>query len=318
MQNILLVRLTSMGDIIHNFPAVTDLAHHFPQARIDWLVESQFADLPRLHPAIHTVISCAERQWRTNIFNKQHWQALKVCKTQLQQTPYDLVIDSQGLLKSAWLSHFAKRPTAGFDARSAKESLASYFYTYSYTVSKRLDAIQRNRRLTALACGYAVENPIDYGIPLLQKSLSWLNSKPYIVFLTASSRADKQWIKSHWVTLGQTLSQQGYHILLPWGNQAERFYCQQLARCFPATLSPALTLEEAAIMLQNAKLVVGVDTGLTHLAAAVNTPVVALYCASSPHLTGVQSAGYAVNLGGSHSPPVISEVIVAVEQGLSL
>jgi heptosyltransferase-1 len=316
MQNILLVRLTSMGDVIHNLPAVTDLARHFPQARIDWLVGADFADLPRLHPAIHTVIPCAERRWRKNLLNKQNWQEFKTCRDALKQTPYDLVIDSQGLLKSAWFSRLPNRPTAGYDARSAKESLVSYFYTYTYTVPTHLSAIARNRLLTGLACGYIPNTAIDYGLPTFNKTLPWLISTPSIVFVTATSRIDKQWPIIHWITLGKALSQQGFQILLPWGCPAEYAYCQQLARHFPATLPPALNLYDAAVMLQSAKLVIGVDTGLAHLAAAVNTPVIMLFCASNPALTGVQSAHYVVNLGRDNAPPLPKEVMQAVEQGL--
>ena len=317
MQNILLIRLTSMGDIIHNFPAVTDLSAHFPHARIDWLVGADFSDLPRLHPAIHTVIPCAERQWRKNIFKKQSWEEFKRCRTQLQHTPYDLVIDSQGLLKSAWFGHLTHCPMAGYDMRSAKESFASCFYTHTYTVSRHLNAIQRNRLLTGLACGYTPNTPIDYSIPPLGKTLAWLTHERYIVFVTATSRADKQWPIAHWATLGKALSRQGYELILPWGSLAEYTYCEQLALHFPATLTPALTLKEAAIMLQMARLVVGVDTGLTHLAAAVNTPVITLFCASDAQLTGAQSTRYATNLGQRHAPPSAEEVLFASEQGLA-
>jgi heptosyltransferase-1 len=313
MQNILLVRLTSMGDIIHNFPAVTDLSQHFPQARIDWLVGRDFVQLPRLHPAIHTVIPCAERQWRKNLFKKQSWQEFKACRNTLKQTPYDIVIDSQGLLKSAWFSRIPKRRSAGYNARSAKEALASYFYTQTYQVSTKLNAIARNRLLTGLACGYTPDTALDYGLPVFAKTLPWLNPAPAIVFVTATSRIDKQWPLTHWITLGQALSQQGFQIVLPWGSTAEQAYCQQLAQHFPAILPPALSLQDAAVMLQTAKLVIGVDTGLTHLAAAVNTPVVMLFCASDPSLTGVQSTQYAVNLGKHHAPACPQEVIKAVE-----
>ena len=304
-----------MGDIIHNFPAVTDLAHHFPQARIDWLVGADFAELPRLHPAIHTVIPCAERRWRKNLLSKQSWQEFTTCRQALKHVPYDLVIDSQGLLKSAWFSRLSNCSIAGYDARSAREPLASYFYTYTYTVPSGLKAIERNRLLTGLACGYTPDTAIDYGIATLKNPLSWLGISPSIVFVTATSRADKQWPLIHWITLGKALSAQGFQILLPWGSPAEYAACQQLARYFPAILPPALSLHDAAVMLQTAKLVVGVDTGLAHLAAAVTTPVIMLFCASNPTLTGVQGPQYVVNLGENNAPPLPKDVMRAIEQG---
>ena len=315
MQNILLVRLTSMGDIIHNFPAVTDLAAHYPHAKIDWLVEESFADLPNLHPAIHKVIICRERQWRKKLLSKTTWQEIRTCYKHLQKTPYDLVIDSQGLIKSAILSRLSKRPIAGYDRYTAKEALASYFYTYNYHVPAKIDAIRRNRLLTGFACGYLPDSSLDYGLPQLTKTIDWLPQKPYVVFLTASSRQDKQWALENWINLGLKLYQEGIeHFILPWGNAKERLYCEKLTRYFPAMITPKLSLHDAAVMLQQAKFVIGVDTGLTHLAAAVNTPVISLFSASNPTLTGVQGAGYAANLGQYNKPPAVDMVLEAIKE----
>lgn len=317
MQTILLVRLTSMGDIIHNFPAVTDLAKHYPSAKIDWLVNQDFADLPALHPHIHTVIACAERQWRRQPFSNQTWREIQHCRTQLRQTPYDLVIDSQGLIKSAWLSSLTKRPIAGYDINSIKERLATYFYTYDYSVPWRLDAITRNRKLTGLACGYLSEGPVDYGIPTIEHRLNWLPQKKYVVFLTATSQVDKQWPANNWIHIGNILTQLGFEVVLPWGSLKEYDSCKALSLAFPAIVPPKLSLKDAAYLLQKAQLAIGVDTGLTHLAAAVNTPVIMLFCASNPRLTGVQSQNYFVNLGQAQSSPSTDIVIEYIRQAIS-
>lgn len=317
MQNILLVRLNSISDIIHNFPAVTDLVKHFPHARIDWLVNQDFADLPQLHPNIHHVITCNDQAWQCHPFSSQTWQEYRACRTQLRQIPYDLVIDSHGLLKSAWLSNLTKRPIAGYDAYSVRERLATYFYTYDYTVSWRLDAIARNRLLTGQACGYKPDHIVDYGIPHLEHTLPGLPEKHYIVFLTASSRQEKKWPLSHWIAIGTLLSQMGFTIVLPWGKPSEYEDCKTLSSAIPAMITPKLPLKDMAFLLQEAKLVIGIDTGLTHLAAAVNTPVIMLFSGTDPKSTGVQSQGYAVNLGQTQAPASIDTVIAHIHKGLT-
>jgi heptosyltransferase-1 len=318
MQSILLVRITSFGDIIHNFPAVTDLARHFPHARIDWLVEESFAELPRLHPAIHTVIPCAQRRWRKQLFNPKTWTEFAQCKAQLRDNDYDLVIDSQGLIKSALLSRLANAPVAGLDANSARERLANLFYTHTYNIPSKMDAISRNRRLTAQACGYDINTPIEFGIDRILETQPWIPTQPYIVLMTGTSRVDKQWATANWITIGKMLHQQGYQLVLPWGSPIEQHYCETLACAFPAIVAPKTSLREVAILLQSAHLVIGPDTGVVHFAAALNTPCIMIFIASDPSRTGVQGSNYAVNIGACDAPPSVDAVLVAIEKGLAI
>nr|WP_314901712.1 lipopolysaccharide heptosyltransferase I [uncultured Deefgea sp.] len=319
MQKILIVRLSSMGDVIHQMPAITDLVRAFPDAVIDWVVEEGFAELPRLHPAIRRVIPVALRRWRKAplaVSTRAEWAKFK---TELRACRYDLILDAQGLLKSAAVARMTCGPVAGFDRNSCREPLASFAYHRRYPIAKSLHAIERNRRLTAAANGYSLRGEMDYGLNVPLQNLSWLGDPPYAVLLTATSRADKEWPESHWIELAQRCITEGVRPVFPWGSEAELQRAQRLAAAFPSATSaivpPKLSLTDAAVMLAGSRIVVGVDTGLAHLAAAVAVPVVAIFCASEPELTGVRAATFALNLGGNGKPPSVEQVWDAVQSG---
>lgn len=316
MKKILLVRLSSMGDVIHNLPAVTDLARAFPDAEIDWVVEEGFQDLPRLHPSVHRVIPFALRRWRKALLSTVAGDEISEFMTALRATDYDLVLDSQGLSKSALVAKLARGPVAGYDRASAREPIASFFYSQKNRVERSLHAIERNRLLSARALGYEVAGAIDYGLPRPAVNLPWLAQGAYVVLLTATSRADKEWPEAHWIELGQRFAAQGLRCVLPWGGMAEKARSERLAAAIPQALCPPrMSLTEAAALLASAQIVVGVDTGLAHLAAAMATPVVAIFCASDPVKTGVLAGSYAVNLGAEGAPPALDAVWAAVEAG---
>lgn len=333
-QTILLVKTSSLGDVVHNLPVVSDLQRRFPQAHIDWLVEEAFADIPRLHPAVRRVIPVALRRWRKALLQRQTWQQIAAARQQLQQTAYDLVLDTQGLLKSAvlvsqtQLSQRGRR--CGHAAESAREPLAARFYDASYAIPKNVHAVERNRWLAAAACGHNPDLPLDYGlrnVPALSSTsvtADWLPhpNTPYAVLLTATSRDDKLWPEADWLQLIAALQQQGLHCVLPAGSALERERAQRLVtqaetlcdtHC--ATLAPTLSIAELAQLCAGAALVIGVDTGLTHLAAALARPTIAIFCASNPQLTGVYTgdppASPAINLGHAGQPPAASAVIDA-------
>lgn len=316
MQKILIVRLSSMGDVIHQMPAISDLARAFPDAVIDWVVEEGFAELPRLHPAVRRVIPVALRRWRKAPLAARTREEWAKFKTELRACRYDLVLDAQGLVKSAAVARMACGPIAGFDRHSCREPLASFAYHRSYPIAKSLHAIERNRRLTAAANGYSLLGAMDYGLKAPLQELSWLGDSPYVVMLTATSRADKEWSEANWIELAQRCIADGMRPVFPWGSEAELQRAQRLAAALPsAIVPPKLSLTDAATMLAGSRIVVGVDTGLAHLAAAVAVPVVAIFCASEPELTGVRAATFALNLGGNGKPPSVEQVWDAVQAG---
>lgn len=308
---ILLVKTSSMGDVLHNLPVVTDIRARFPHARIDWVVEESFGLLPGLHPGVEQTLTVALRRWR-----KGWWRAraeIRARCAQLAARQYDVVLDTQGLLKSALVARCARAPKYGYDRRSAREPLASLLYDHTYAVPRDLHAVERNRRLAAQALGYELDTPADYGIRPPELTLPWLPADPYAVFLHATSRDDKLWPEARWIALGHALHAAGLRAVLPWGSDAEQARADRLAEAIPgAVCAPRLTLTEAAALLARARAAVGVDTGLSHLAVALAIPTIGLYTATDPGLTGLYDGARAINLGGKGAIPSVEEVLSAL------
>ncbi len=315
--SILLVKTSSLGDIVHNLPVVSDLVRHFPEMTIDWVVEESFVDIPRLHPAVRRVIPVAVRRWRKALLAAATWREIGAFRRTVQLEKYAFVLDTQGLLKSALISSAAPGVHLGYTRESAREPLAARFYDKSFFVERHLHAVERNRRLAAAAFGYALDHPLDYGITAPPMEADWLPHQPYAVLLTATSRADKLWAEANWLRVAAVLSERGMACVLPAGNGEERRHAAALAQAMQNGIgAPPLTVAQLAGLFSGASLVVGVDTGLTHLAAALGRPTVGLYCATDPGLTGVLAganfAALARNLGGTGLPPSAAEVESAV------
>lgn len=313
---ILLVKTSSLGDVIHNLPVATDLARRFPGVTLDWVVEESFGDLPRLHPAVRRVLPVAVRRWRKRLLAPATWTEMRAFKALLTAETYDAVLDTQGLLKSALVSAQARLAAGGarygYSRDTAREGVASRFYDRSFDVPRRLHAVERNRRLAAAAFGYAPDPALDYGIRAEPLSADWLPRQDYAVLLTATSRADKLWPESDWTALGTALIARGLACVLPAGSVAERQRAARLAATLGrAVAAPPLGLAAMAGLIQGARLVVGVDTGLVHLAAALGRPTLGIFCASDPVLTGVLAGARAVNLGGIGAPPSPSAAVAA-------
>ncbi|WP_255584456.1 lipopolysaccharide heptosyltransferase I [Dechloromonas sp. CZR5] len=304
------MKTSSLGDVIHNLPVISDIRRHFPQAQIDWCVEESFSAIPRLHPGVGRVIPVAVRRWRKKLLQAATWREMAEFRRQLASETYDAIIDTQGLLKSALIASRAKGPRLGYAADAAREPAAARWYNRHFHVSRDLHAVIRNRRLVAAALGYQIEGEPDYGIETPPASFSWLPHRPYAVFLTATSRDDKLWPEANWLTLGRSLNSQGFSAVLPGGSALERERAARLAAAIPGALAaPPMSISELASLLSGARAAVGVDTGLTHLAVALKTPTVAIYTATDPGLTGVLGAGFHRNLGGKAQTPSADAVL---------
>lgn len=314
---VLLVKTSSLGDVVHNLPVVSDIVRHIPGVVIDWVVEEGFTDIPRLHPGVRQVIPVAVRRWRQQWLRPATWRQMADFRRQLRQQSYDLVLDTQGLLKSALIARQAALAPNGHrcgqDADSAREPLSARFYDRTFGVARDLHAVERNRRLAAAALGVDVLPPVlDYGIAAAPLAASWLPKGDYAVLLTATSRADKEWPEPDWLALGSALIATGLRCVLPAGSSLERQRTARLTSSLGrAVAAPGMSLAELAGLLSSAAIVVGVDTGLVHLAAALNRPTLALFCASDPELTGVHANERAVNLGRRGGPPSAHDVVVA-------
>ncbi len=326
-QTILLIKTSSLGDVIHNLPVASDLKRRFPDARIDWVVEEAFVDIPRMHPAIHKIIPVALRRWRKRVFQRSTWHEIAQAKQQLQETAYDLVIDTQGLIKSAVLTHFSRTSLhgqrCGYAAEAAREPLAARFYDAHFAIPKNVHAVERNRWLAAAACDNSPDLPLDYGLSHITTTpLDPTNATPYAVLLTATSRDDKLWPENDWCTLMTALCAQGMRCLLPSGTPIERERAQRIASRIPkdmARVLPPSSITQLAELFAGARLVVGVDTGLTHLATAIGRPTLAIFCASNPGLTGLYAGDPpitpVINLGQAGMPP---DAHTVTEAALSL
>jgi heptosyltransferase I len=289
---ILIVKTSSLGDVIHMLPAVTDAARALHSLEVDWLAEEGFAAIPAWHPAVKRVIPIAMRHWKKRWTSADTWREIGAARASLKAADYDLIVDSQGLLKSALWTRAARGLRCGYDAASAREPIAARFYDRCYAVAREMHAIERNRRLLAQALGYELDNlRPDYGLGGLAERLPAPGvALPgrYVVGLHGTSRADKEWPVADWKRLGLAMAEAGRPLVLPWGNEAERQRAEEIAAAVPGTLVlPRLGLDALAVILDRADAVVGVDTGLMHLAAGLGKPGLALYTATRPALTGV-------------------------------
>lgn len=284
---VLIIKMSSMGDVIHTLPALTDAGRAIKDIQFDWVVEENFQEIPRWHPLVRDTFPIALRRWRKNIFSAQTRREWKAFKDKVRENKYDLIIDAQGLLKSALVSRMVKGTRVGLDYHSAREPLASFFYQRKYLVKKKQHAVTRLRQLFSQALGYSLPESVpDYGVD--RNSFRGMNSQEnYLVFLHGTTWQTKHWPEEYWMTLATMAAQNGYRIKLPWGNANEQERAQRIAaNCDAVEVLPKSSLREMAGILASAKAVVAVDTGLCHLAAALDVPTISLYGPTNSKLTG--------------------------------
>ncbi|OAT28417.1 lipopolysaccharide heptosyltransferase I [Buttiauxella brennerae ATCC 51605] len=291
---VLIVKTSSMGDVLHTLPALTDAMNAIPGIRFDWVVEEGFAQIPGWHPAVDKILPVAIRRWRKNWFSSAVKAERVAFYQALRAEDYDLIIDAQGLIKSAALVTRKARGTIhGMDWSSAREPLASLFYNRRHSIAKQQHAVERTRELFAKSMGY--QKPVqqgDYAIAQHFLTAAPTDMGEYMIFLHATTRDEKHWPESHWRDLIQLMHKAGLRIKLPWGANHEHERATRLAEGFDnVEVLPRLTLEQVAKQLAGARAVVSVDTGLSHLTAALDRPNVTLYGPTDPGLIG----GYGKN-----------------------
>ncbi|MEX3020495.1 lipopolysaccharide heptosyltransferase RfaC [Kluyvera sp. STS39-E] len=314
---VLIVKTSSMGDVLHTLPALTDAMQAIPGIRFDWAVEEGFAQIPSWHEAVDRVLPVAIRRWRKAWFSAPIKTERKAFRDAVQSVNYDAIIDAQGLVKSAALvTRLAHGTKHGMDWQTAREPLASLFYNRRHHIAKQQHAVERTRELFAKSLGYAKpESQGDYAIAQHFLSASAADITPYCVFLHATTRDDKHWPESHWRELIGLLKESGLLIKLPWGAPHEEARAQRLAEGFDyVEVLPRLSLEKVAHVLAEAKFVVSVDTGLSHLTAALDRPNITLYGPTDPGLIGgygknqVACCSESKDLDDLHAPNVIREL----------
>ncbi|AGZ28887.1 lipopolysaccharide heptosyltransferase I [Burkholderia pseudomallei NCTC 13179] len=320
MQKILIVRVSSLGDVVHNMPVIADIRRRHPDAQIDWLVEEGFADLVRLVDGVRDVLPFSLRRWRKRLSASQTWREIRAFRRRLAEERYDLVIDCQGLIKTAWVASWARGPLVGLGNRTdgaGYEWPVRFFYDRRVPIAPRTHVVERSRQLVAAALGDPAPTPgepIDFGLDThgAARALAALDLNlpvPYVVFVHATSRADKQWPDEAWTGLGEALVRRGASLVLPWGSDAERATSKRLAKAFGAAaiVPPKLSLPAVVGLVDGAAATVGVDTGLVHIAAALKRPTVELYNFATAWRTGGYWSPNVVNLGTAGAPPSLSQ-----------
>lgn len=309
MREILFIKTSSLGDVIHHMPAIADVRRHAPDARVSWLVEEAFAPLARLHPGVARVIPVAWRRWRKALLERDNWSEIAEFCRQLRGQRFDLVIDTQGLMRSAAMARVARGRRHGYAFDSVREPLASLAYDVRHRVSRDLHAIARNRALTAKALGYEPTGAPAYGLNLQPPQ----SAAPYAMLLHASAQRSKEWPQENWVAAGRSLVSHGLIPVLPWGTREEKSRAERIAAALPTARIPERQeLDSLAGLIAGARAAIGVDTGLLHLAAACAVPLVAIFVASEPGLTGPIGAGAIEVVGKKGQPPSAAEVVDAL------
>ena len=316
---ILLVRVSSLGDVLHNLPMVADILRHDPQAKIDWVVEEGYVSLVRLNPHVRRIIPFALRRWRKSLFKKETRAEIAAFFRTLRETEYDYVFDTQGLLKTGIIMGAAhgkhKVGLANGSEGSGYEGVSRLFHKQSIELDPRTHAVARGRLVAAKALGYSIDGVApDFGLPAPNgERAPWMPREDYAVFFHGTAREAKKWPTAHWISLGKALAPMP--VLLAWGSPGEKREAEHLAASLPnATVLPKLSMMEAVQLARCAALAVGVDTGLTHIAAAFLRPTVELYCDSPKWKTEGNWSPRIVNLGDAGKPPQVAEVTAAAER----
>ncbi|HBL4691327.1 MULTISPECIES: lipopolysaccharide heptosyltransferase RfaC [Citrobacter] len=298
---VLIVKTSSMGDVLHTLPALTDAQQAIPGIQFDWVVEEGFAQIPSWHSAVNRVIPVAIRRWRKAWFSASVKAERNAFREAVQAERYDAVIDAQGLVKSAALvTRLAHGVKHGMDWQSAREPLAALFYHRRHHIARQQHAVERTRELFAKSLNYSKPSSQgDYAIARHFLTSEQDTAQPYAVFLHATTRDDKHWPEANWRALIGLLADNEISIKLPWGAPHEEARARRLAEGFAhVEVLPRMSLEEVARVLAGAKYVVSVDTGLSHLTAALDRPNITLYGPTDPGLIG----GYGKNQIACRSP----------------
>jgi heptosyltransferase I len=319
---VLIVKTSSMGDVVHALPAVSDLARHRPGTQIDWAVEEAFAEIPRLHRDVARVIPIALRRWRGQLVLPSTWSEMQSARRALREARYEQILDLQGLVKSAFVARWARGKVAGPGGRGARERVASWLYDRRISVDPNLHAIDRARSLAAQTFGYQPDVALDFGIRVPNLATGalqpWIGEQRFALLLTNASRVTKLWPDENWRAIEEWLAEQGLASVLVWGSERERAATvRRAAPMYSARVAPPAGLETLAAICARAALVIGLDTGLTHWAAAVGAPTVGIFCDYDPARVGLKADDRRVNLGGVADSPTSEDVIDAARHVLA-
>lgn len=317
MKKILIIRLSSLGDIVHNYPMLYDIKYKIKDCQVDWLVDANFVDLIKLNNLVDGIIPIPLRIWKKNKLKIFYYffKWYKYIKNKNRQ--YDYIIDSHGMLKSSILTIFFNGPKFGYDVKSIKEKISILFYKNRYRVDKNYLVTTKNRILAQKIFNYDVDlKKIDFGIEKEKfPILDFTNKIKYIIFFNATSKDSKKYPINNWLKIAQYLiNKYNFTIVIPFGNKNEQNEAQEISKNILKKnniLIPnkILSYFELHCLINNAEFVFGVDTGLVHLANAFNKKLIAIFTDTNPNLTGVFESSFAKNIGNVGIIPSVEQII---------
>ncbi len=319
---ILIIRVSSLGDVVHNLPVLADIHRHYPEAIMDWVVEEPYVGLVKQNRYVNEVIPFALRRWRKNVFSSETRHAFYAFRDRLKQHAYDYVFDTQGLIKTGIIMGLAQTEKNGKKIGLANktdgsgyEPLSRFFHDQSITVDKHIHVVTRGRDVVAKALGYSIDSVPDFGLVIPDVIPEWLSTKPYAVFFHGTSRDSKKWPRQNWIDIARMLTHSGLNIVLPWGSSKEKEEAKALSFAIPnSTVLPQLSITDMVTLTGHATFIVGVDTGLSHLAAAFDKPTVQIYCNIPRWRTCADWSDNIISLGGENEVPTLNDVKNAVQQ----
>jgi heptosyltransferase I len=314
---VLIIKTSSMGDVVHALPVVHDMRRAFPNLQIEWLVEASYAALPRMHPGVNRVLPFNWRRWRRKLLDADTWRAMRALRAQLREQAYDCVLDLQGLFKSALWGRQALGPLMGYDSASARDPVAPWLYARKAKVSLQQHAIHRCRQLAAAHLGYPVPaDPPVFGIA--PGPGAWKLRGPSAALIPCASRPEKIWPEARWIAVGKRIKAMGLWPLVIWGTEEEQVRAERIAAGCEGDVPPFLNVHDMASLLSQTKRVIGLDTGFSHLAAALGRPTIGIYCDHEPGLAGIVGSGEVASVGGRGQVPSLQHVLALLEQQRAL
>jgi heptosyltransferase-1 len=312
MADILFIKTSSLGDVIHHMPAVTDARKARPDARLAWVVEEVYAPLVHLHPGVDEVIPVAWRRWRWSLYSPETLADIAASIRAIRARQYEAIIDTQGLIRSAAIGRIARGRRHGYDSASIREPWASVLYDVRHRIGRDVHVIERNRRLTAEALGYVLQGAPDYG---LRRPRVTVSGPPYAMLLHGTARLSKEWAFENWAVLAAAIERNGFDLVLLSGTPAETLRSEKIAAALSrARVREPLLLLQIADLIAGAAFVVGLDSGFTHIAAAFGVPLVAIFTDTDSVQAAPAGSGPIAVVGARGNPPSVDVVVRAVER----
>jgi len=305
---ILIVKLSSLGDVVHAMPAVQDIRARTPSAAIDWVVEKGFAPLVARCEGVAEAIPCELRRWTRAPLSHETRHEWRAFRTRLRSVRYDAVIDLQGLTKSALVARAARVSETGKRFAMANrtegagyEAPTRWVADVAIPLEPHVHAVQRSREICARALGYDIPPGLKFG--LHAKSQAETNE---VCFVHGTSRADKVWPVANWLETGRRLIVQGHTIGLPHGSEEEKRRSEAIARELggAAQVWPRLDLGSLTDRLASCAGVIGVDSGLSHIAVALGLPHVQVYNFDTAWRTGPTASDHQQAVFSQPTPSV--------------